>query len=110
MMTISSSQRFDLKRFSPHASLSIFFRTINQELLKEEDGFLGDRGLVSSYQGEAADRLNQSQVFTVYITDDIRRVYESKMQRLAAEVSGQAISGRTSNSWFSSHTPFDINH
>ena len=63
------------------------FRELNQELLKEEEGIVGSRGLVTTYTGDNADRLNDNQVFNIYIPNDAREAFEAKMLRQVAQVS-----------------------
>ncbi len=59
------------------------------ELLKEEEGLVGHRGLITNYSGERAERLNENQIFNVFIPDEIRAVFEAKLLREAAQVSRQ---------------------
>lgn len=63
-------------------------RELNQALLREEEGLVGERGLVVNNQGRNAEWLNQNQVFTMFVTADIRKTYESKMLRQVAQVRG----------------------
>ena len=49
---------------------------------------MGERGLVVNNQGRNAEWLNQNQVFTMFVTADIRKTYESKMLRQVAQVRG----------------------
>lgn len=50
---------------------------INTSLLKEEQGLVTNRGLVTTYQSDPA--LNDQQVFTIYIPDDLRKKYEASL-------------------------------
>ncbi len=61
-------------------------------MIKEEEGLQGERGLVTTYDGDNAARLNQNQIFNLFISNDLRNTYESKMLRLIAQVSEQSRS------------------
>ncbi len=61
------------------------YRDLNVALEKEGEGLVGNRGLVTSYPDNK--RLNENQLFRVYVTEEIRRQYEAKMLRQVEMVS-----------------------
>ncbi|KAG2497180.1 hypothetical protein HYH03_004769 [Edaphochlamys debaryana] len=65
-------------------------KDLNQELLKEEEGLTAQRGLITSSNPKLAD----NQIFLMYVTDSIRRVYDGKMLQLVQQNSNDARSRR----------------
>lgn len=56
---------------------------INQALLREEEGLVANRGMVSCYVGAGgtvpAAVLNENQVFRMYVTPELRRQYDNTL-------------------------------
>ena len=59
-------------------------RDLNAELLKEEEGMVGQRGFITSYQDRP--RLNDNQRFLMYITTKERGEYEMNLLRKVEQV------------------------
>ncbi|KIY92883.1 putative Meckelin [Monoraphidium neglectum] len=82
---------------------------LNASLLREEEGLVPKRGLVTTYSGGGGGplggsaQLNDGQAFTLHITDELRRLYESTLlaqveqaamdQRLARGAVTSAVKG-----------------
>ena len=85
-------------RAHPHNNLYLqrlpgsLHRDLNQELLKEEEGLVGNRGLVTTYTGDNAQKLNDNQTFNIFISDGMRDTFEAKLLRQVAQV-GRASAG-----------------
>jgi hypothetical protein len=70
-----------------YSFLKFEHRDLNQELLKEEEGLVGHRGLITTYTGDNAERLNSNQLFNIFITNAMRESFEAKVLRHVAQVS-----------------------
>ncbi|KAI8463954.1 MAG: Meckelin [Monoraphidium minutum] len=71
---------------------------LNASLMREEEGLVAKRGLVTTYAGGGGPlggsaQLNDGQTFTLHITDELRRLYEST---LLAQVEQAAMDQRLS--------------
>jgi hypothetical protein len=62
----------------------VTLRDLNNSLLREEEGLMGQRGMVNGYVGDPT--LNESQTFMVWIPQDIRRKYESTLLAMVEQV------------------------
>ena len=70
---------------SPGQHADTDLRELNAALLREEEGLVANRGLVSSYQADAA--LNENQTFFVYVPQ--ARLGAEGLGRLEAEGRGR---------------------
>ncbi len=70
----------------PLSSLPLSRSELNNELDKEGEGLVANRGLITSYPDNK--RLNENQLFIIYVTDEVRRQYDAKMLRQAEQVRG----------------------
>ncbi|GBF95222.1 meckelin [Raphidocelis subcapitata] len=66
---------------------------LNASLMREEEGLVSRRGLVTTYAGAGAAALNDNQTFTIVVTPELRRLYEST---LLAQVEQAALDQRMS--------------
>jgi hypothetical protein len=66
---------------------------LNDGLLREEEGLVANRGLVSTYVGGGllggAAMLNDNQTFLAYLTPELRRQYDSMVISNVEQVRGQ---------------------
>ena len=72
-----------------HADTSL--PELNAALMREEDGLVARRGLVTAYAGAGAARLNDGQAFALHIPSALRRAYEAT---LLAQVEQAAMDQR----------------
>ena len=57
---------------------------LNASLLKEEEGLVANRGLVSQYQADP--QLNESQTFLVFLSQELRAQYDATLLKKIAQV------------------------
>lgn len=62
----------------------VLSRVLNDELEKEGEGLVANRGFITTYQDNK--KLNDNQLFLIYLTDAVRKQYEQKMLRQAEQV------------------------
>lgn len=72
---------------------------MNQELLREEDGLVTHRGLVTD--NKLKPSLDDSQLFLVHLTEGSRRMYEDRLLRQVEQVGGV---GGLVGGWGAGHT------
>ncbi|KAJ9523189.1 hypothetical protein QJQ45_024081 [Haematococcus lacustris] len=74
------------RNHSQHSDTTL--RQLNTELDKEGEGLVANRGLVTNNQGEP--RLNESQLFAVYIPDSLRQQLDQKILRQVEQAAADA--------------------
>ena len=52
---------------------------------------VGHRGLITTYTGDNAERLNSNQLFNIFITNAMRESFEAKVLRHVAQVSKPTV-------------------
>lgn len=81
---------------------------LNAALLREEEGLVSRRGLVTTYAGAGAAALNDNQTFTLLITPELRRLYESTLLAQVEQVGfARVLGGRARRVYVHTHCAGD---